>query len=276
MNVMMRLMTRGDAMPSAIARMQWCRSQGWDADMHVNKVGIDIARSEVIAKARESNADYLIMVDDDVVPTDRILRLPEHGVPVVSGCVPSWSFGKLFWCIFDLDEDGTYRSVTDFTEDHSLQQVYSVGGALLCIRRDVLEDTSQDPLFLFRRNSDGTVAHFGGEDCHFCQKVHRMGYPIYADPGMVGEHTPRIELVRTLVENADPNTDGGLITVARYDTRQYGCELPVSDSYRRMREQRRGDGGPPPEPAVQPPVSERAANVDGGSELRAASFGRRG
>jgi len=275
MNVMMRLMTRGDAQPAAIARMHWCRSNGWDADMHVNKVGIDIARSEVIVQARKSNADYLVMVDDDVVPTERILRLPEHGVPVVSGCVPAWRFGKLFWCIFDLDEDGTYRSVTDFTEDHSLQQVYSVGGALLCIRRDVFCDEREDPLFIFNRNPDGTVAHFGGEDCHFCQKIHRMGYPIFADPGMVGEHQARTELVRTLIENGDSDSHSGLITVVGYDTRQYGCELPVSDSYRSMRDTRLGGLRPPVEPAVQPPVSAGKADVDGSSELRAASFGRR-
>lgn len=227
-------MTRGEGLqPATISRMLWCRTHlGWDADFHVNKVGIDIARSEVVADARKSDADYLIMVDDDVVPTERITRLPEHDVPVVSGCVPSWKFGKLFWCIFDLDENGTYRSVVDFNEDHSLQQIYAAGGAMLCIRRDVFMDETQDPLFLFTRNSDGTVADFGGEDTTFCQRVHKMGHPIYVDPSVVGEHQPRIELVRTLVENGD---DEGIVIASAYNTYDYDVELPVSDSYRDFR-----------------------------------------
>ena len=275
MNVMMRVMTRGEGIqPATIARMEWCRTLGWDVDMHVNKVGIDIARSEVVANARNSNADYLIMVDDDVVPTERIQRMPDHGVPVVSGCVPSWRFGKMFWCIFDLDEDGSYYSVTNFIDDRSLQQVYAAGGAMICIRRDVFTDTREDPLFIFRRKSDGTVDHFGGEDTHFSQKCHRMNYPIFVDPGLVGEHQPRIELVRTLVENdGDTDSNGGLIAMVAYNTRDYGVELPVSDSYRRIWRERRSDSGSPAVATVQSLVSNGSATVDGSDELRPESIG---
>lgn len=270
MNVMMRVMTRGEGVqPATIARMHWCRSLGWDVDLHVNKVGIDIARSEVVAKARESDADYLIMVDDDVVPTERIVNMPKYGVPVLSGCVPSWRFGKMFWCVFDLDEDGTYRSIVDFNEDKSLQQIYAAGGALLCIRRDVFMDRRADPLFEFKRNTDGTVADFGGEDTRFSQKCHSMNYPIFVDPGLVGEHQPRIELVRTLVENdGDLSSNGGLIAVSKYNIGDYNCDLPVSDSYRRVRRERLEPAGQSDKPEVQPPVSGGAAPVDRGSELR--------
>lgn len=220
----------------------------WDVQFHINRFAVDVARCECVAEAREQASDFLIMVDDDVIGGEDVLRLPEHNAPVVSGLVPSWKLGRFHWATYDLTEDNIYQSISHdrLALGTGLRQVYAVGGALLCIRKDVLDMKEADPLFSLDRNADGTMNLFGGEDIMFCRKMHEYNIPVYVDPNILGEHIAPVEMALTMygADRDGGKRDAGVDAQSRMsyqlvaDVGEMPFSLPVSDSYRRLQQER--------------------------------------
>ena len=262
MRVMVRCPTRDGpkAATSAFLRMISQQRLEWSVREHVNKFAVDVARCECVAEARRGNADFLIMVDDDVVGDERALLLPQHAVPVVSGLVPTWKMGRFHWAAYDLGPDGAFYSIAGdrLKNGGKLLRVYATGGALLCIRKDVLNNRALAPLFTLDRESDGTMRIFGGEDIMFCRKLHEREIPIYVDSTILGEHMGTIDMAATMyaAEKAvQEASDAGADTHPRMssrlvvDTGELPVDLPISAGYAGLwQEQREGAHGIPEKP----------------------------
>lgn len=243
MDVMVRCPTRGSLTvgTSAFLRMIQKKRPGWDVREYVCKFAIDVGRSECVAEAKRQEADFLLMVDDDVRSDERALTLPEHNVPIVAGMVPTWKLGHFHWAAYDLDNQGVLSSIPH-TIHRGLQQVYAVGSALLCIRKDVLSLSPADigPLFSFDKNGDGTMKPLGGEDINFCRKMHTLNIPVYCDTSVLGEHFGAVDMATTMyaadrgesIEGSNPvsRMSFGLVV----DTGKLPVSLPRSTSYRRL------------------------------------------
>jgi hypothetical protein len=198
MKVMVRIPTRGNPHMCNAAWVAWAQRMrpAWDIAYHPNTMCVALARNEIVREARESDASHLIMIDDDVVPPTSLFNLPQHGVHIVSGVVPTWRNEALIWSVYE-EEDGKRYSLESFHD--GLNEVDSVGGACLCIRRDVFNNDDLLPLFAFGLNNDGTLAKNGGEDIAFCKRAALVGYKILVDPHCVCEHLQRIDLAATKV-----------------------------------------------------------------------------
>ena len=103
----------------------------------------------------------------------------------------------------------------------------------MCIRRDVLQMTDQDPLFDFDRNADGTLKPFGAEDMTFCRKMYRNCVSVWVDQDVVGEHVTDIEMLRTMEEQcASSDSNDRRASVLEIDARKLPIDLPAGANYR--------------------------------------------
>jgi len=215
----------------------------WDIQIARNKYSVELNRNKCIAEARTKAFDFLILLDDDVQPMDSVVNLPAHNLPVVTGLVPTWRDGFIFWNAFHLKDDKSFLYSTQGRGlNGGLERVYAAGTAIMCIRRDVFRNKDHDPLFDFEKKDDGTLESlFGGEDITFCRKVQKMGHPIYVDHGVQGEHCTKIKLLETLVKgknHADRDPNHCFPSVFAFDIRGLQIDFAADAYFAYCREQK--------------------------------------
>lgn len=226
MRVMVRVPTRGNPSMFTIQRMEWMRSQRpeWDFGYHSNAYSIAIGRNEMCALARQGDFDYLIMLDDDVIPPSRILQLPEHNLPVVSGLTPVWQAGYHQWNAYEVVDNVSFQTIDLKGWDMGmLREVYAVGASCLCIRKDVLANEALWPLFACRVRPDGTMMFLGGEDTWFSMQCQAAGIKVMVDPQCQCEHWRPTGLKQTAKTFEDV---GEAMSVFNCDVRGLEFELP--------------------------------------------------
>jgi len=134
------------------------------------------ARESAAKHFLESDCDYLLFLDSDMVPPrDTIARLVEHDKPIVSALafkrVPNYEP-----CIFKTVAEGGSEIYRDYPK--GLIEVAGVGMACTLIKREVFEKVPQ-PWFM-----PGKL----GEDLAFCKRAAEARIPIYCDTELICGH----------------------------------------------------------------------------------------
>jgi len=135
------------------------------------------AREQAAKHFLESDCDYLLFLDSDMVPpADMLIKLINHDKPIVSALafrrVPNYEP-----CIFKDD-----KFYLDYPK--GLIEVAGVGMACTLIKREVLENMPQ-PWFFPTNN---------GEDLSFCKRATDAGYKIYCDTELICGHVGSFEV----------------------------------------------------------------------------------
>jgi hypothetical protein len=179
---------------------------------------VDVLRASMCHEFLKQCPDrnYLIMLDNDVVPLDpeSVLRLCSHDLPVVSGVVPAISPGVgMFACVSVKDDAGTARfpTVQDTVKipGQGLRELDTCGAGFLAIRRDVLESMHEAPFIISNelRREAAKIGHLRvGEDIFFCEQVKRAGHKIYVDFSVQAVHMHSVPL-RWPEEDVDDSLD---------------------------------------------------------------------
>jgi hypothetical protein len=140
-------------------------------------------RNSLIKRALDMPAvTHVLFLDDDhTFPHDLVERLLSWKKDVVGVAYARKRFesntGQPLTNIVDVEDNSLITSV-DPTEP--LQEVGSVGGGTLLVKRNVLEVLTY-PYFEEILNKDGTRI---GEDVFFCRRVLSYGYKIYVDTAL--------------------------------------------------------------------------------------------
>lgn len=141
---------------------------------------IDVQRKLLCEEAIRIGADYLLMVDSDVVlPPNALRDLLEPPAEIVSGLVRLK--GKR--------HEGEYTNVCKGTPllyqavPEGRSQVDWCGGACLMIKTSILRDIPK-PWFDYHEEPGNTIS----EDIWFCRQVTKAGIPIYADKRVACGH----------------------------------------------------------------------------------------
>lgn len=177
----------------------------WDMDKGEHEVAFEFvrgydcatARNNIVTKFLESDADYLMMVDNDVtVPRDALLNLISDDVDVVSGYYvhrfkvnePS---NKTNLC-----KRGELNYSMQFTGDElaemrergeHLIRIHGGGMGCILIRKSVFQRISY-PYYKWRDYGNGAML---SEDLHFCEQCKHEGIKIYADTRVQCGHMVR-------------------------------------------------------------------------------------
>jgi len=143
---------------------------------------LDLARNQCVKEALAWNADYVLFLDDDVLPpSDGLVKLVMDAVPIVGGLYfdrrppytpmiarrknrdKPWVLGeKVEW---DVD------FARNYPHDRFVE-VDATGLGFMLIRREVFEKISE-PWFVIQPSY--------GEDFSFCWKSQQAGFKIYVD-----------------------------------------------------------------------------------------------
>lgn len=144
------------------------------------------ARNLLITEAQAAQCDYLLMLDDDMLPPkDLLARLLAHGKPVVGALY--YQRGGAYHPVImrettvagDLKKFAFVGLYDPILTEPGLHQVDIIGGG--CMLFDVsVFDTLQKPYFWWEHNL--------GTDISICHRLREAGVAIYCDTGLEIPH----------------------------------------------------------------------------------------
>ena len=153
------------------------------------------ARNRIILRAKDMGADYVLMVDNDVVlPKDALANLLEEGKEVCLGyyahrdsdnvyrgrtcvCKLADERGKKYFN-YPLESEYTAKELSDLREQgkHKLQ-IHGGGMGCALIKMSVIKKLKYPYYNWVLYNDKGMLS----EDLYFCEELRKKGVPIYTD-----------------------------------------------------------------------------------------------
>jgi hypothetical protein len=137
---------------------------------------IHAARNELVKEFLASDYTDLVFADDDIGwPAEGLVKMLLRQVPVVGAICPRRKAGE--WNVNLLRADG------HLIENDGLLECAYVGTALMCIKREALEQMPR------AFDAGYEEAGFIGEDAWFCRQWRRMGGRVWAEPNITITHS---------------------------------------------------------------------------------------
>lgn len=152
---------------------------------HIRGYDCAAARNNIVKKFLESDCDYLMMVDHDVVlPENALLDLLEDDKEVVSGYYAHRSAsydGKTCLCYlghFNYDHQYMDEDILELKRlGTTVFQIKGGGMGCILIKRSLLERMKFPYFKWVEYDNGGTLS----EDLYFCEQCKNMDVPIFAD-----------------------------------------------------------------------------------------------
>jgi hypothetical protein len=171
--------------------------------VEAGKRGPDYARNCIVKTfLNESDADWLVMIDDDEVVPENFWQLcTVRDADVVSGLTPVWVGNmdpETMLRVNNYGVDDKNRCYNLPTPDESMVQPYRVpivGTGCIAIRRRVFAPKPHgvgDQPFYFTHLEDRKVR--GGEDINFSVECNRAGFTLAVHPAVRFDHMKEIPL----------------------------------------------------------------------------------
>jgi len=136
---------------------------------------ISHARNTIVKDFLKSSNDYLLMIDDDVVPDRNPLELIGLRRKIITCPCVIFQYKNL-WNIYRTDKKGYWIPVDITKEKNDLIEVDATGTGCILLDRGVLQEIKNP--FERKFNSDGIETM--GLDLYFSQKAKEKGYKIFA------------------------------------------------------------------------------------------------
>ena len=180
----------------SLALIQWLRDTEHEVYIDfIEEEPNEHARNSTVKRFLESNNDYFLQIDNDVLPSknplDLLNLMKEQNIDILS--CPVWIYQhKLVLNIYKYDENKEYLIPVDFEKNKNagLIKIDSTGtGVLLCSRR-ALERVEKP----FGRLYDEKGIAKLGLDLSFSQKAKNAGFEIFSHLDYISKHFKMIDL----------------------------------------------------------------------------------
>lgn len=206
-----------------------CTRQEYDVGYFVvqGKIPHDSARNYAVKHFMEqSKADFLLMVDSDIMPPGaEVLEMCRWNLPVVSAMCLVLGANDIVTTasrLIDM-EDGTRHHVAVDVSKETANPVpiEFVGAGCIMIRRDVLSTIRGRKVIPFAFDYDEDGIMWQGEDYHFCQVARDNGFPVYLDRRFLCDHTKRVSLntINRIVYNHYRKRTPGILSTSEDGSR---------------------------------------------------------
>jgi len=152
--------------------------------------GIPIAnnRNKIVKRFLETDADFLLMFDDDVVPAFNPAQAILYDKDVLGLPTRRRTGQRIEWVVYAKHPvvKNRYAAIDldKVRSDADILKVDAVGTGAILIKRKVLETVKAPFMDVF--DSDGL--RILGQDLNFCQKAIEAGFEVFASPKMICEH----------------------------------------------------------------------------------------
>jgi GT2 family glycosyltransferase len=167
--------------------IRWTHDERWILNIYMPKgmFPLDNARNHCVQKFLEGNADYLLWIDDDIVPPpDTIERFLKADKDIIGAAAFAMKYenemGFPYPVTLRYNEDKKY--IVYYGE--GIEKVDATGGACVMFKRKVYEAIERPYAFQYYRN--GTLAL----TCDFdvFQKTEKLGFELWIDFGLICDH----------------------------------------------------------------------------------------
>lgn len=162
---------------------------------------IDVARNQLAETALANNVEWLFFLDGDTLcPSDTLLRLLRHNLPIVSGLYPRRypPYNYAMWRLAPTFEPGRkYAEITGF-QPGGLVEADAIGMGCCLINTKVFRMIEKPWFWWTVGRQDDKCPRCGqrlwdpideeSEDFFFCSKARAAGYKIYVDTTVVCSH----------------------------------------------------------------------------------------
>jgi GT2 family glycosyltransferase len=148
---------------------------------------IEHCRNSIVQRFLASKNEWLIMIDNDVVPPQNMLELINLDKDILILPVPICQFNSIMYNVYLLDKEGYWEPVKN---RKGLIEINSGGTGAIIIRRNILEKIEAP----FERNYDKKGLAILGSDLFFCTKAKELGYRIYTHMDFVCSHYRTVDL----------------------------------------------------------------------------------
>jgi len=185
---------------------------------HPNKTWdhpISSNRNRIVQRFLATDCDYLLMIDDDVVPLHNPCQLVFADKDVIG--MPAKVRAKIHslnWVAYMKNPYGDGYAPVDFSRvdtDIDLLEVDAIGTGCILIKRKVLEAIKAP----FHIKFDDNGLCMMGTDFAFCERAKEAGFEIFTTPKLICEHFKEV----------------GLADIMSYDDSDFRDELPIPWDY---------------------------------------------
>jgi len=160
---------------------------------------LERVRNQICHKFLKSDADYLIMVDDDIVPPTNILEMALHNKDVIGALCYAYMPGPGYYSVAytkDAQNDPTAvpprLGIGRDIEKTGIVEVALLATGCMMIHRRVLEGL-KEPFFVMEM--DETIRWITeSEDFSFCRKAGKAGFRVWLDTGVTCRHIKSLDM----------------------------------------------------------------------------------
>jgi len=147
----------------------------WDDTGITMNTYLPMARNYLHKRFLESDANWMVMLDSDVLPpADFLKKLMAHNLPIVGGWYKKKG-GNSEPVVYDYVEesgkDGYYWWRIRKKPGRGLEKVDGAGAGCWLLQKKVAEAIGEQPYEMEK----------GGEDMDFCMKIKKAGFDIHID-----------------------------------------------------------------------------------------------
>ena len=136
------------------------------------------------------DCDYLIMIDNDIIPPPNILNLVDYDKDIITPVLFAYQQSQVIpLAVMRRKEDGFYTPI-DPQKQTGLIEVDGNGTGCMIIRRDVLEKVRAP--FLNEYDADGMKTT--GLDFAFCRRAKELGFSVWCHFGYICSHYTTVDL----------------------------------------------------------------------------------
>ena len=135
---------------------------------------IENNRNRICIGFLRSNANWLLMMDDDNPPMCNPLELITLDLDIVGCPTPTNRNGKIAWNVYRHDSSGQFQS---HRMGSGLEQVDAVGTGCILLSRRVIAALRQRPPFASQYDRYGALML--GSDLAFCVQAKELGFKVH-------------------------------------------------------------------------------------------------
>ena len=150
-------------------------------------------RNWTVQEALRGGYDYLISIDDDIIPLKNPIDLILLNLDVVGFACPVWNSADPSYPIYFVGMDQVEGGYREHKERRGLQRVDAVGSGCLVLSRAVMEAIKEP---FVRKWEEGFAVT--GLDFYFCEKARAAGFAVYCHYDYIGDHIKEVSLLEVL------------------------------------------------------------------------------
>lgn len=190
MKIYVAILTTGKVRKElALGLIRWCKDSIHNIFIEfTEEKPISHARNTIVKKFLDSENDYLLQIDDDVVPEKNPLELIEYAKDIIACPAPIYQYG-VRWNCYRLDKE-KYWVPVDISKEKGLIEVDAVGSGCILIKRNVLEKIKKP----FERLFDEVGIEQMGLDLYFSKKAKEKSFNIYVSVDHKCSHYKNIDI----------------------------------------------------------------------------------